>query len=182
MNEQYYYLVVSLPELAFDQPPPLTTAEFLNRCEGQLPEDRFRLLEKATLFQEKPAQTPLAMLNRWYQFEHALRNALARERGRRLDRDPLPSLRGDAFDADAQAVAGRVLELASPWAAEEQLDLARWKFLDELEVENYFNLEKLVIYLLKLKILERRASFSEETGRKKLEAFQTAARELSGQP
>jgi len=39
--------------------------------------------------------------------------------------------------------------------AEKSLDEARWKFLDELSFGHYFDLDILIVYVLKLLLLER---------------------------
>ena len=45
------------------------------------------------------------------------------------------------------------------------MESARWDYLDSLEFGRYFNLESLVLYLLKLKVLERRAGLMADRGR-----------------
>jgi hypothetical protein len=44
---------------------------------------------------------------------------------------------------------------ASPLDAEKALDETRWKALDELATGHYFDLDFLISYALKLRILER---------------------------
>ena len=61
-------------------------------------------------------------------------------------------------------IARHLLALDSPLAADEELDRLRWRFLEELAFGHYFDLETLVIYRLKLRILERRARFDPATG------------------
>ena len=53
----------------------------------------------------------------------------------------------------------------SPLQAEEALNLARWGYLDQLEAGHYFDIDKLVVYVLRLQLLERKARFDEQKGR-----------------
>jgi hypothetical protein len=39
--------------------------------------------------------------------------------------------------------------------AEKSLDLERWRFLDEVSAGHYFDIDSLIVYALKLKILIR---------------------------
>ena len=57
----------------------------------------------------------------------------------------------------------------SPLAAEGVLDRARWSWLEELESGHYFDGERLALYLLKLRILERRARFVKDLGSARFE-------------
>jgi len=52
----------------------------------------------------------------------------------------------------------------NPLEIEKKLLHARWKFLEEKESEHYFDLEFLVIYFLKLQLLERMFTFDKEKG------------------
>ncbi len=49
--------------------------------------------------------------------------------------------------------------------AEEYLNRERWIFLEELEVGHFFDLEKLIVYSIRLQLLERKKFFSMEKGK-----------------
>jgi hypothetical protein len=51
---------------------------------------------------------------------------------------------------------------------EKALDTIKWKFLDEQTVFNYFTIEKVMSYIIKLEIVERWLKMSEERGRRYL--------------
>ena len=182
MAEQFYYLVPSLPDLRFGERAPMTGGEFLHRCRGVVPDEALRVLEAACAdpgIEDSPPSHEV--LVRWKGREVALRNALARGRARRLGLDPARHVRGDAAEAEASHVAREAFDAASPRMAEEILDRARWRWLEELEAGHYFDLGRLVIYLLKVRLLERRAAFSKEAGRGRIEPFRTEAGEASRQ-
>lgn len=164
MSGGYYFLVASLPALNLDAPPRLTPQQFLNRCAEHLPAAHYRILAEVELFQRPPAKTGRALLDRWHDRERALRNALAIARAKRLEVEATAYLRNFQQDRALAELAKRLLTLDSPLVADEALDRVRWSFLEELAFGHYFDLETLVIYLLKLKILERRTGFDRATG------------------
>jgi hypothetical protein len=123
----------------------------------------------------------LRVLNVWFEREHALRNELTRLRAQRLGWDVTTALRSAGRDPELATVAARILENESPRAAEDELDRARWTFLDGLEFGHYFDLESLALYWLKLRVLERRAVFNKDRGRERLRAFVSLPHELTRQ-
>jgi Protein of unknown function (DUF2764) len=176
-----YFLVASLPDLSFDRPTPITTKDFLGLCAEHLPAASRRLLAAIDLFQSSASPTRLRILNVWFERERALRNELARLRAQRLGWDLAPPQRSVRRDAELTAVAVRILEHESPRAAEDELDRARWTFLESLEFGHYFDLETLALYGLKLRLLERRAVFNKERGRERLRAFVSLPDEMTWQ-
>lgn len=169
MSGGYYYLVASLPHLQFGAAPRLTPGEFLRRCAAQVSVAHYRILAEAELFQTQPAKTGLALLDRWHEHERALRNALVIERAKRLGVTAAGHLRDFQPDPRLAEIARQLLALDSPLAADEELDRARWRLLEELAFGYYFDLETLVVYLLKLRILERRARFDPLVGAARLD-------------
>lgn len=180
MAEQFYYLVATLPELGFGERPPLTAAAFLDRCRGVVPAQALEVLEKVSLFREQPA-TGLEILDRWHARDHALRNALVRMRAQRMGTDPARHLRAETIDPEAARAARMAMETESPREADELLDRARWRWLNEFEALHFFDLERLVIHALKLQLLERRWQFNKEAGRKALSGYRAAAVEAGRQ-
>ena len=95
-------------------------------------------------------------LKQWSNFELALRNELVRARAGRKKIEPLKFLRlPDSPQAEISHVAMAAYRSTSILEAEKILDQARWNFLDTLSFGHYFNFDCLLIYGLKLKILER---------------------------
>ncbi len=155
---QHYYLVASLPMLAFDGPPPLSSPAFLRLCQEQAPEVH-ALLERvsfASLAARAGDPSPWRGYAAW---ETALRDELAVQRAQRLGIDPGPWLRPAPFVAGLAAVVKEALAAGSPLAVETALDHRRWARLDELEAGGGFGVGRLVAYRLKLLLLERREAF-----------------------
>jgi hypothetical protein len=164
MSGGYYFLVASLPTLSLGAPSRFTPRQFLDRCAGQVSAAHYRMLAELELFQAPSAKTGLTLLDRWYARERALRSTLAVARAKCLKVEAAAYLRNVQQDRVLAALAERLLTLDSPLAADEALDRLRWRFLEELAFGHYFDLETLVIYGLKLKILERRTRFDTATG------------------
>ena len=177
MKRQYFALKASLPMLLFDAAPPISSEEFLSRCEAFLAPDRMKFLRKLTLsphelpdFEKdfKRAAIPskkdirtddtrvMQLYSRW---EISLRNTLARLRAAKLGQDPETNVvKYAAFDSAADTVARNAFNLTDPMEKELALDRARWDFLDGLEWSHAFNFEALCIYRCKLMILEKWAA------------------------
>ena len=177
MKRQYFALKASLPMLLFDAAPPMSSEEFLSRCEAFLAPDRMKFLRELTLsprelpdFEKdfKRAAIPskkdirtddtrvMQLYSRW---EISLRNTLARLRAAKLGQDPETNVvKYAAFDSAADTAARNAFILTDPMEKELALDRARWDFLDGLEWSHAFNFEALCIYRCKLMILEKWAA------------------------
>ena len=177
MKKQYFALKASLPMLLFDAAPPMSSEEFLSRCEAFLAPDRMKFLRELTLsprelpdFERdfKRAAIPskkdirtddtrvMQLYSRW---EICLRNTLARLRAAKLGQDPEANVvKYAAFDSAADTAARNAFSLTDPMEKELARDRARWDFLDGLEWSHAFNFEALCIYRCKLMILEKWAA------------------------
>ena len=161
---QYYYAVSSLPFLDFESVPLLTISEFIDICRSTLTEKDFEILNSLNLDGIKDSDSSLPLLKKWVSWEGTLRNEIVRLRADSLDMEAETYLYAVESNTEAPGLAGNAYKLDSPLLAEESLDRSRWQFLDELESGHYFDLEKLIVYLLRLKILERRTTFTIEKG------------------
>ncbi|OIO79981.1 MAG: hypothetical protein COZ98_03950 [Candidatus Omnitrophica bacterium CG_4_8_14_3_um_filter_43_15] len=143
MPGYYIYLASSLPMLHFGAKPPFTSERFLKMCEGLVSEADTMLLENPSLLQ-------------WQAFDTALRNELVKIRAGRIHKDPLVYLReGASTDTGIAVIAANACRNPSILDAEKYLDEQRWRFLDELLFGHYFDIDFLIIYALKLRILQR---------------------------
>ena len=156
MPSAYPYLISSLPTLVFGTRPPFGIERFLEQCESQIPQAD---LESVKLcFSEEPwdVKTQQQTLRQWINFETALRNELVRVRAARKKVDPARFLRGEAGSEPAfYQLALNSHRITHPADAEKFLDQARWQALEELSASHYFDLDALIAYALKLKILWR---------------------------
>lgn len=163
MEKKYYALKASLPMLLFDSAPPMSSAEFLERCEVWVKPDRMAVLRALTEIPREARKQTSRLLpdNRtamdiYRDWEIALRNALSRLRAVRLGHDPGKyQVETERYDSDAEQAARAVFNVADPLEKEKALDRARWDFLDGLEWKHAFDFGALCIYRCKLLILEK---------------------------
>lgn len=153
----YYYLISTLPTLDPEKGLALTEAEFLVLCEKHLTRNDFRVISSVT---GAETDLPNSTLRAWLEFEQSLNHALAEERAQRLEHVK-NEMYVNTFEKNpqiAEAVRKAVTE-ESPLLGEKILDAAKFAFLDDLEVNHFFDLTKLIVYYLKLRILEREQYF-----------------------
>ena len=89
---------------------------------------------------------------------------------KRLGLNPDPFLREAPFYTGLPAMVKEALSAGTPKAVETALDRRRWSYLEELETGTQFDLGRLIVYRLKLLLLERKSQFRPEPG---LESFTT---------
>lgn len=163
----YYYLSASLPLLVFGDPPPLSAAAFLERCAEHLEPAHFSVM--SLLLAGEPVGHPFG--EAWMDADTDIRNAAARARATRLNRDAAPMLRGQkdirVFVRDAVAEA---FAAATPLDRERALDRLRWRLLDELAGFDPFAPEAMFAYGLKLRLAEKWARLDGDAGRRALDA------------
>lgn len=161
---EYYYTVASLPMLTLNQEPPITVDYFLDTCSYTMSDSDFDTLSKSVSTPGDKAVHPI--VEAWYNWERSLRNELVKMRAQKTNMDSEKYLReGESttgvFDAAREAFAA-----ANPKIAEEILNSARWRFLDELEASHNFDLTKLIVYYLKLQVAERKRIMTDVNGKK----------------
>ena len=163
MEKKYHALKASLPMLLFDEAPPMSSAEFLERCAVWLKPDRMAVLRSLS---EVPRESRKATsrflpadrkaMDIYRDWEIALRNALARLRAVSMGLDPEKYLADSGrYDPEAEAAARAAFNAADPLEKEKALDRARWDFLDGMEWKHAFDFAGLCIYRCKLLILEK---------------------------
>jgi hypothetical protein len=172
----YFYLVSSLPFLDYDDDPPFTISGFLESCAGCCSKSNFFLLENASLFPRVEITGRNTLLSRFYSWEISLRNELARLRAKKKGYGPEKYIREQSRslisgEIAPQQTARAVYQQESPLLAEETILRARWVFLDELEADHHFDLEKLIVYKLKLEILVQKSHMKQEKGEEKFKSI-----------
>jgi hypothetical protein len=170
----YGYILSSLPHLVFERMTPLSIDGFRSLCRPWLRSHEIVQLRLARVDIENTSVERItnAALRRWYAFENTLRNELVKRRAHRLNVDAASHLRPEEhYDGSALALVRRIVNDRTPLEVEVDLLKARWAFLSQEEVGHPFDLTALIIYGLKLQLLERRHRFDAEKGRRVLERF-----------
>ena len=162
LTGNYYYLLSSLPYLTFGSKPPISHANLSERIRPWLSGSSLGLFEKARIaLDSPPPEVRCKTLRSWFEFEHGLRAELARRRTDGRDRSERP---GGASLGRILAAVDRAFRAAHPLEGEIRLITERWEYLTELGAVQYFNLPALIIYSLKLQLLERLSTFDEKRG------------------
>jgi hypothetical protein len=189
----YYYLAAQLPELVYGQSAPMSSAAFLDLAGRLLDKEDAGLLDKLSLdpgdpagspgtdtsrpaYEESAAPTGCDFIDKWREWERALRLNLARNRALHLKRESGAPVDPPAYPLDAVGAAAATLKAGltsgiptgipeeSPLEAEITLDKARWNAIEHLQGITYFSRNTIYAYFLKLLLLERRESFNTEAG------------------
>jgi hypothetical protein len=159
MINKYYYLVASLPYLRFAAETPVSAEAFLLECEKWLGRKDLDILSGAGIndFNDRPEDVPI--VKTWKAFDRELREELALSRNNiRYNRHEKPG-----------PLAKSVLEEPNPLLMEQALERIRWDFLDSAVTGNFFDLNFLIVYFLKIQILERLRLFDKAKGEKMFE-------------
>ncbi len=157
MSAYYTYLISSLPVLSFSNKTPFSSEEFFIKCKDLIPEGQLNLLRNIC-YQDTYCINNISVdtLKKWINFDVSLRNELVRLRAARKRVDPLKFIRLPDFpEAHISHIASTAYRNTSILEAEKILDQQRWDFLESLSLGHYFDFDALLIYALKLKILER---------------------------
>ena len=170
MKGQYYYVITSLPYLSLSEELPIRKDDFLANCKKYLKKTDFDILESVSLFDAEENEVPLGVIRRFFKWERGIRNSLVRLRAESLGLEPDEFIRDEIVDHFQVLLAEEAFNTDSPLMAEEILNRARWRYLDELEFEHYFDIERIVIFFIKFQILERISSFDAVKGREIMNA------------
>jgi hypothetical protein len=143
--------------LTFGAKLPFSFEAFIQKCRSLIPDEETEVIRRissqgAFSLEDEGSE----VLKKWKDFDIALRNELVKVRAARKKIDPLKYLRHDEyFEPQIVHIASLSLRNPSIFDAEKALDLERWRLLDELSYGRYFDFDTLIIYALKLLILER---------------------------
>lgn len=157
MFSYYTYLIASLPTLYFGMKPFFSLEEFFSLCARHIPEaDLVRIKEAIEKPDYQVNAKEISFLKKWHNFNLALRTELSRLRAARKKVGLLAHPKEEVFiSSEIMHVANLAYRSPNILEAERILDLARWHFLEEASVGHFFDLETLIAYALKLKILWR---------------------------
>ncbi|MFW6337686.1 MAG: hypothetical protein ACOC25_02070 [Alkalispirochaetaceae bacterium] len=167
---QYYYAVATLPSLSLEETSYLSIEGFCEFMREQLTENDYGYLSRSSLDPPKAfGDMPKAYVS-FARFVVGLRNALSKERAGELGWELEEHLRlddrGETGMTESEAIvrAREALNAENPFRAEEAIIRAEWALLDELEVGQFFSIEKIIIYYLRLQLCERFGDMTIERG------------------
>lgn len=147
--------------LEFGMKRPFSYDNFLKNCEEQLSFSDMEIIKDKKY-------SPL--LKGWKSFDTTLRNEIVKFRAHKKSIDPHQYIRGENLqDPFIAKFVHWVTNEQAPFEAEISLDRYRWEKIEELSRGHYFDIDFLVAYALKLKILERWEKINSLSGIKVLE-------------
>ena len=142
--------------------------------------------ELQSLYYEYVLQVKNDFLEQWFKFDRDMKNILTAVNCHKYDYDIEKQLipvkhenevyetliksspKADLF-ADEVPYVDKILQIAESEMdiseKEKALDNIKWKFLDEHTFFNYFTIEKILSFVIKLKIVERWIELDNETGK-----------------
>ena len=164
----YTYLVSSLPALSLEAPPPYSPADFRFRCQGVLSDADMAELDLLLAGRAEEGRTSFS--REWAAADAQIRNTAAKARAAKLGVEAkgyLHSHPGYAVWLDKEV--SDALSKANPLAREMGLDAARWKYVEDLALEDAFGLQAVLAFAVKLTLVARWAAFNDQAGRERLE-------------
>lgn len=155
MQDCYPYFISSLPFLQLGMKPPFAFNKFIEICGEYVPAADIGFIESVADTDALAVPTAQTTLAKWRSFETALRNELVRIRSARK-RSGERYIRGDGYtDPPVAAEAIKAHRAASATDSEWILDTERWRALDDMEAGHYFDIDFLIVYAIRLLILEK---------------------------
>jgi len=173
MGNKYYYFAATLPFLNFNEGPPISTEAFLKECERFLSKEDLSDIKRAVTQDIGFVKTRSDVWNEWIEFERFFRNEMVHFRTKDIKKDASDYFRGERYARpDVVNAIVEASKKTNPFEAEKLLDQIRWNFLEDLGCSHHFDVGFLVVYGLKLKILERYQTFSSEEGKDRFNQYQ----------
>lgn len=155
MPRLHTYFISSLPTLFFPGKTPVSFEEFILLSEKFIPIQEVEVLKKISISGEYKSKNMPKVFKKWQDFDISLRNELVKIRSNRRHQDFSKYLRSQGEAAFLSVSLVNIVRNPALIEVEKSLDLERWHFLDELTFGHFFDLDFLIIYGLKLLLLER---------------------------
>lgn len=177
-------------EIAEPQRLPDFMKKFVDAFMGRSDDDIIEVSEanhKLTeAFYEFASHSPSPFLRKWFDFDRSLRNIQAAYLSRKTNRDPERYLVvGGSAAEDVEIILKnfnvgdfgikpfvdfadrlfQIFEIGNLLERERKLDLLRWETADELSKYNYFDMDRILAYLVQANIIDRWSKLDEERGK-----------------
>jgi len=155
MGQHYIYVNATLPVLYFESQPPFTVEEFLIKIESLLTKEDYALLMKI-INDDREVDTSNEVVKNIILFSRGFQNDLTYFRAERAKKDPADFLRGGRTGNQRyQEVIVQAAKNANLLEAEKMIDQFKWEVWDNLVANSFFEIENIVIYALKLAVLDK---------------------------
>lgn len=164
MAGSYYYLGASLPMLNFQGKLPMSVQGFLADCERLMSRDDYETV--SGLLNNTGGNTTNPVIAMVEEFERGLSNHIAVYRAQKFNKDAQSFIRGQYNEQPALTeLVKQAANAGDPLEGDKLISKARWQFYDELMASQFYNLAFVLLYGLKLKIVERYHNIASPKGR-----------------
>jgi len=161
-----YYLISQLPSLdglGENSLLPITEAQFMELCGQSLGKKAQKELNDLTLLPPKvPKKSDSALIRAWNEAERSLRFALGKARADKMKKSF--DTEDNSFPTEMLRIANEAAGMNNPMEAEKLLMHWRLDLLETLRPLDFFSLDFIYYYGLKLKLLQRIEQFNAELG------------------
>ena len=171
MAFDYYYFVSSLPTLKINDTCGMSSSRFLDLCDRLIDSQRDLHVIKFAKIESFNKTSRNLILVQWRNYETEIRNQLVILRARRLERCPDTYLRGESFDVYIRPEIVELFSASTPLDSEDKLFRLRWFLFERLGRWEHYNLNAIILYYLKLQLLERKQRMTKSNGRKVVEGL-----------
>jgi hypothetical protein len=156
MHNKYYYLLSSLPYLVFEIKKQITREDFLNESEKWLSKKDIATLKNINFNNLTHEEKDPDILKEWKNFNTFLKEEI--KTMRMAQKTHSKELLSENLKA--------IYEEKNPLLMEKRFEKTRWDFIEQKEFSYNFDINSLILYFLKLQILERLLAFNKVEGAK----------------
>jgi replicative superfamily II helicase len=156
-------MVSLFPTIYFDTEPDTSVNYFLLEAEKWLSSRDYKIISGIDMNNVSPNKLDTKFLKEYKENENRFRSDLVSWRKANLVRK----------DYKPKFLPASLVKEGNPLQVEKNLLKFRWDYLEEKEQEHHFDLDTLIIYYLKMQILQRLNQFNKEKG---IEKFQLTCR------
>jgi hypothetical protein len=140
--------------------------DFLFLCQNTLGSGDWAVLKEARLHGPADIKTGNRTLDSWFAGERSMRAELAKLRAAKKGAETESYNRYGAYSLGIIEAARRAFSEESPLDAEMIVLRALWAFLEELEAGHIFDADKLIVYYLKMQLIELKNKRNKAAGEK----------------
>ncbi len=159
--DKYYYTVAQLPMIEFDKDTYLTGDDYLKEVVKWLSITEYKQLSDVNINNSTLNNSDPEVLQAFKKFEIALRSDIADWR----------KAQKAGYEYKTQIIPQNMLKEGTPLEIEKKLIQLRWKFCEDTGFEHTFDFGFLILFYIKLQLLERLKTFDKEQGVAKFKQF-----------
>ncbi|MFC1569595.1 DUF2764 family protein [bacterium] len=156
---KYVYLIAQLPALAYDKPSYMNVSMFLEEANKWMSKRDLEKLKNVSFKDSEVDEKHSKTLRIVQQFGKQIRQDLGQWRQSKK--------KGAEYKPESFPVS--IVKEGNPLEIEKKLLYLRWQFIESMELDHHFDLDLLMLYFLKLQILQKLSEYNKDKG---MERFQ----------